>query len=426
MPNQKFRLRYRVQAGRCIVCLLLCISLCLSPCVPARVSAEPCTETSGQNHYPFCSEYNLYMRSGKKIEQRALDGGTLLSSCKVKHLKELWWVDHGWIYYSIKPTSRSVEELWRVPLSQVEGGMEQILWEEKEKLLTDEYINALCISGSYIVYSGNITFYRYDLQQKTKRALGYRGKQKFIAHAEFISQLQNVPLVKDGFVFLGDPHFEKYFYCLDIERWKLQKISERKLFYDQLIATQNAFFYVSGDKIWKYDPSTNTSALFIEKTAIDKEVQASNPSLSGKKVKWGIHSMFDDHDRVYLQIYTHWTKKQQDHDCMILLSFEQDTPFRLQYEKGLTDCLREKSTVQYQRQFDITAESGELCYMVDGNCILMLYADAKPGKKRYTIRDGYYSLRTGEFKYITKEDAEYYYPYYIGAYQKHDCPMGYE
>lgn len=416
-----------VKIGKRVLCLLLCISLC----IPSQVQFA---EAEGNGSYPFCSDYSLYTRNGKNIEQRAFgNGGTLFSSFRVKNLKELWWVDNGWIYYSVSPSGHSMEELWRVPFSQAEGA-EQILWDAKEQLLKDEYINALCIWHSYIVYRGSKTYYRYDLQSKTSLALNCKGKQKFIPWTEFISTLQNVPLVKDGYTFLGDPHYTKHFYCLDIERWSIQKISGPKLDYDQLVATDQAFFYVSGDQLWKYNPITNKSSLFMDKKTMNRTVQEINPSSANKKVKWGIHSIHGDDDNVYLQIMTWWMQREgkagseenREHYRMIILSLQQDTPFELRYEKGLSDCLQEKSKRQYLRRYDNTADSGEVWNIVDGNCILLLYDDARKGKKKYKIREGYYSLKTGAFKYITKRDSEYWIPDYIGANQPHDCAMGYE
>ncbi len=444
----------KTRMKRKILCLLLCVSLGISMeagfvragdftsdgrrtnAAPAHcIDAKSDTETPGKDSYPFCSGNNLYTRKGKQIEQRTLDG-TLLCSYKVKYLKELWWVDNGWIYYSVLPSGNSAEELWRVPFSQADG-TDRILWDGKEKLLKDRYISALCISGSYVVYRGNRTYYRYDLQQKTSLALACKGRQKYILRTEFISTLPNVPLVKDGFVFLGDPHYVHHFYCLDIENWKIQKIPKHKLYYDRLVASEHAFFYVSGHNIWKYDPATNQSALFADKKSINKIVQDSNPSAAHKKVKWDIYGIFGDYDKVYIQIYSYWMQKEQakgkakagseskqDHYRMVILSLQQDTPSTLCYEKGLSECLKEKSKTIYLRHFDCTAESGEIWNIVDGNCILLLYAEGK--EKRKTMREGCYSIKTGSFKYITKKDREYYYPDYIGANQGHDCPMGYE
>lgn len=450
MPNHKHSQSGETPVLQNILCLLLCVSLCISlesPLARARdissedgtanaasgiyTAAKSNTETFYPESYPFCSDDYLYLRNGKRIEQRTLDG-ILCFSCKVKSLKELWWVDNGWIYYSVALPGNSGEELRRAPISQEEEG-ERILWNQKENLLTDEYINALCISGSYVVYRGNKTYYRYDLQQKTSLALGCKGKQKYIPWTEFISTLQNVPLVKDGFTFLGNPHYVGHFYCLDIENWKVRKIAGRKLFYDQVAATSHAFFYVSGNgNIWQYNPTTNQSSLFADKKAIDKIIQGIQPAPAHKKVTWAIHEIFGEHDDLYIQVYTYWQEKTkgkadtEEHYRMLILSIPQDVPFEISYEKALSECLKEKSRRQYLQRFDCTAESGEICNIVDGCCILLLYSGGKKNGKRYVFKDGCYSLNTGSFKYITKKDREYYYPDYIGANQKHNCTGGYE
>ncbi len=447
---------------RTMLCLLLCICLCFSAELQfagaqgkvaensgsnaemsSRIDGKSDSEQPGSRSYPFCSDHNLYLKNGKKIEQRDWEGN-LLSSYEIEHLRNLWWVDNGWIYYSVKSSWKTKEELWRVPFSSFEG-TDQILWDGKEMLLKYGRINAVCIWSHYLVYNGDSTgddysigdstYRRYDLQQKTSVALSYKGKKKF-TFTEFISTLQNVPLVKDGFAFIGDPHYEKYFYCLDIENWKLQRISERKLSGDNLVATDNGFFYVSNKDIWKYDPVTNQSVLFADKKALNKIIQDIDPSSLHKKVYAGIYTMYGDRDKVYIQMYTSWIKKKgktkagsvikQDHQRMVILSLQQDTPSKLCYEKGLSECLKEKSKHQYLPQWDFFAESGEVFTIVDGKCNLILYGDRKKNKKKPEWKDGYYSLETGEFRYITKSDREYYYPDYIGANQEHECAMGYE
>ncbi len=132
--------------------------------------------------------------------------------------------------------------------------------------------------------------------------------------------------------------------------------------------------------------------------------------------------LFATEDRLYVQVSLLWEENGVVVLKKVVLSQKIGGKNELRYEKGLTECLAnpEKNQKTFQKIYDEDAvddgtkslflSRGTCLYMSEDKCFMELY-DSTLDKNRVAC----YDLSSGSMKFLTKEDPDWYVPFYNGV-----------
>lgn len=354
-------------------------------------------ELSGHTgNYTYCNDRYVYYDGADELIGRNIDTGKE-TAVKIKNIESVCYADNDWVYYTKEPRNDEIwEEVWRVPVKkgeewELDKPGEELLLQEKEGFDSPE--GALC-DGRYIVYMTGETYrYRqYNIEKKAYESC--KSLEKWDDYSGTMFFLWN------GAVFIDY-----------VEHGMVRK----RLDHDEVEKVTSAEYE---------DVSGAATASEIE-TVLKEERLLSCPVSQKHKHAFRENGMFVSGNRLYIQIFIHsyGDAENDGPECqnMVILSKETGRASgKLRYEKQLSGCLensegtkkavtkiRPGSGVAFYEEEVFYQSRGLIVMMLESKC-LMYVEDPKEKKNRWAC----YDLDTGEFRYITEKDREWYMRYY--------------
>lgn len=394
------------------------------------------SKSKGKKKYRFCNKYCLYYSgedSGYITEHRLSDGTE--RKIKIGSNVIMCYADNDWVYYLVnmkKVTELGLRnEVYRAPVER-----KRLNIKKAEKLLTaplgmrsqDVYCD-----GRYLIFTtgeDNDFFRKYDLKEK-----------KYIGEKE-----------KDEASIIYGMAGGAVFYCGDegVMRQNLASRESTKIASfgfgstagndGQIAMTDTDIFYVSDDEenyqqpyedaddgltvhIRQYHLADNSNKKIIDgyhmKRLLIQEKFIDVSYL--KEYEYYPERLFVSGNRLYIQMDIRRMEKEVFYQNKAVFSCKIGTEGKLRYEKGLTECLAnpKKDQKEFEKIFEDEDDAGWNalflsrggCLCMEGKkCIMYLY-DSGKGKNRVAC----YNLASGEFKFLTKKDPDWYLPYYNGV-----------
>lgn len=391
-------------------------------------------------NYTYCNDRYLYYDGVDELIGRNIDTGKE-TTVKIKNMESVCYADNDWVYYTKEPRNDKIwEEVWRVPVKkgeewELDEQGEELLLQEKEGF--DSPGGVLC-DGRYIVYMTGETYrYRqYNIEKKAYESCksleerdDYMGTMFFLWNGAVFIDYQDLGLIRKR---LDHDEVEK------VTSAEYENIpgsvtaSETELFYRSNTSKESSTSYEEEQSIWQYthySPTEGELYKFIDmseiETVLKEEGLLSCPVSQKHKHAFGEYGMFVSGNRLYIQIFikSYGDYHGDEPECqnMVILSKETGSPSgKLRYEKQLSGCLENpegtKKAVTKMRpgsgvafyEEEVFCQSRGLIVMMFENKCLMYVEDPKKKKNRWAC----YDLDTGEFRYITEKDREWYMRYY--------------
>lgn len=327
-------------------------------------------------------------------------------------------------------------KLFVSPIRQTDEG-EEIVWKEKEKIAGD--VEVVCISEPYLIYVGN-TVYRYDFRTKESKPLGNKGE---FDYAYFYNNYWLMPVIYNGKMYFYDDIVEEEndkdtIYRLDIEEWEAEKlpIERKNLAFSELAGIRDSLMCVamrdsgmrdSGDDT---DSDKEESFLVCLDTETDRKTVLTEQELfnlldkeklwekeDGECHIWRLEEAFQYGGRTYLVLDLLWTQKRKvdfgpdkgkktqvwPHRT-VLLSCPLDNINELSYEREISEWLYSRAG----RVLELDEEGDYEEYVQAGIYTLYhgeLYMNYNDDEGSHMVA---YSMQTGEYREVTKEETAYY------------------
>ncbi len=289
---------------------------------------------SWQLTYPFITQNCMYRlnHSGNKLIQMDLHGKEI----KKYDIPTDWSHDYLRVsdhYICYNGTDRSIDidrtTLYVAPIRQTKNG-EEIIWEEKEKILEMTYkdkgdLDEVTLIEPYLIYTTD-KVYCYNLN--TKETLPLEPTEKFgFRDGYFHENFWEFTSVYDGMIYrqVFDDKKHESLYQIDLKTWKARKLfsyNDKGCVLPKLIAVKNHLVCMEMDsemnlsskagskcKIACFDTKKNTKTRLTGKkisAVLEKE------HLWGtdiKKRKCYVDASFSYGNRIYLKLNLSWFKK---------------------------------------------------------------------------------------------------------------------
>ncbi len=366
----------------------------------------------------FCTDTNLYYVNEymDQIMQAWTDGThrKCIRKWESEDEVEIICVDTDWLYYDVNYDDGEVT--YRAPIEKDEEGQDVVRFQKAEKLVRTEYRDLIPIyaDADYYFYSDQETgeFIKYDLKRKKKVS----GNEEIGNYAARI-----VPL--NDHYFCSDTTDPGCCYVQEKDSGQWEKICDRMVVteenHDLFVSNGREIFYPRyvteiGDRgeapfeIMGFDGEKERQ--FVAWKQVSHAVQKAT---GAEKLDVCMpNGMFWQEGRLYLQIQTGWLEEGLYHMGYMVFSQGKDGS-GLRYEKKLTECMKSHVKEWTGKWFNenadtvyvehMAANDAQCIAMVDGTAYLSLY-DYGRDKGRL----GCYDLDTGEFRWITREDAAFY------------------
>ena len=250
---------------------------------------------------PFCNDkYEYYsakrnlFRKNEYVSSDYLNATTLKTS---SNFLDLLYVTKEWMYYisvskEIKMDNKDFA-IWRVPLKRKKD-MEYPIWEKKERIT---YVESLVnpydfyVNGSHIIYMRNDfedeICYIYKLELETKKQeiickipMGdYPESEYFDSCFLMDDEFRNFLYVNGNFVVSCTDGFETRLYLLNLEEEETKYIfthSNEDYDITGIGASENQFFYCTGEEVYFYDITKEKVFGLVNKTTVLKKLQELN------------------------------------------------------------------------------------------------------------------------------------------------------
>lgn len=389
------------------------------------VNGQPSVEKKrpGSSSYRFATDTNYYScpYSGiASIWQYRLDSmkkKEISLSHKDVDYFELICVEDGFLYYHIdlenKGEGRPVSKIFRVPLEKDAGGYDVVKMEEKEEILTEAksirgcsvYMDSrylCCLRGEW----DKSEFVKYD--RKTGKEIPVEALPINVKTDKTVTGYGDRIFVMN----MDEICFQK----LDETKW--HKI-DRKEFY-RLCYNENAMFDTDVDEngrftnIYKCDLEKGRWQSYVSIEELEKAARTVIGCGQTEQLECRVGRMFCQGDRLYIETCVIWMEGAAYH-VRNLFFYRGEGDDAVCYEKKLSECMHShavtsaeewKNEIKGGRE-KIVLEDVCCTSMINGKAFLAFYDD-----KKEEGRMGCYELDTGEFRWLTKEDAEYYEPCY--------------
>ncbi|MBO5072195.1 MAG: hypothetical protein J6C32_04455 [Eubacterium sp.] len=378
--------------------------------------------------YHFCNKYCLYYSEefSRFIIEHQLSDGTE-RRIEMDYDVIVCYVDNDWVYYVENMYYYHFQsEVYRAPIKDKKLDIKKAehIFTEKSGIHSED----VYCDGRYLVYitgeSFDSSFRKYDLKEKKiiegqdnedMAAFLYGVAGDFVLYSEFDGVMRHDlytgkttdvsssflgPDDTDGQIAMTDTDVFYAEDSVEIRQYHLVDNSNKKIItYYQIrrFLIQEGFIDVAREKEYEYYPQR----LFVS----------------------GL--------RLYVQMDIKWTEKKVFHQNKVVFSQKIGGNGKLRYEKGLTKCVANPK--KDQRVFEkITYEEedegidalylsrGGCLYMAEEKCFMYLY-DSQQRKNRVAC----YNLGSGEFRFLTKKDPDWYLPYYNGVQPYWKACVGY-
>lgn len=348
---------------------------------------------------------------------------------KIKNFDQIIGIRDAYLYYYTDDYSADGEGarvgICRVPLRKDADGYDVVDTKHAETLmdLSPREPDDICIVSHYIYAnleeSGKIV--KYDIQSR---------KEVSVDELEISSRTPEII-----FMDCGD-HAAAFcdeigLFVQNVEEtgWKLVS-DNQDLAWSWMAWDDAALFYTETEaerdyeeNVWKVDLKAGSEERFVSKEQLWKAAAAAlGVEESGMEV-CAVTRLFCDGGRCYVQVQVNWLEDEIYHmEYLVFSQGKEETELR--FEEALTECMRTYGTTRkgkwmnYYRQNKVIVKKwvkkehvlfrDAKCYCIkNGKAFLCLY-DYKKDRERV----GCYELASGEFRWLSKKDVEYYEPCY--------------
>lgn len=404
--------------------------------VSGQAVFDDSVQSMGEKHR-FCSDSQLYYMDNRDQEhgdilfEHALADGSE-RQIKIENLCELWYADNDWVYYEklVEESEEDVVFLIQFCRAPVEDGR---MNEKKEEVLFEKgHISILYCDGRYVLYDTYTS--PYDDEYTEYDIYDIKEKEHFIGGKDSVEVLA----VIDGSAFICGclDGTEAAMYRQDLNSRKISKISDEYAAGGTIAYTESEFFYLDSyadhPAIWNYHLSDDNHLKNVSKEKIVTDTQIKDFLMQegflddsrGEYPDYFVERLFLYGERLYVQVEIFWFGSDMESTMYrnkVVFSTGIKNGEGIRYEKELTRCLAnpEKNQKVVDKYFyrgtapTVFLSRGTCIGMVEDKCFMRLYHTEK--KKNMLA---YYDLLTGELKYLTKKDSEWYRLLYDGMLPK--------
>lgn len=398
--------------------------------VSGQAVTEEETETDGTGGHCYHTDTNLYRDSyGNVVIQTRLDS----SHGKKIKLKgegcELITIRDNNLYYLAAKHDPDGDDIstsiFRVPIGKDSDGYDEVRTKQAEELMNEPSsaeFDEVCVTSQYIYWflDSSSSIIKYDLQQKKEVPVNDLETSERTPEIEFVPCGNHMVAISA----------EEGLFVQNMDDTEWAEVSDNEEIAWNNRAFNEKYFFYTGDygyeeNIRKVDLSEKSEEAFVTKKQLRQAVagalgiNAENDSLE----VCSITDLFCQTTRCYVQVQANWMQEDVYHMAYLILSQGQDET-ELTYEKELTECMWSHGTARKGKWMNQTLADHMVidewvcqkhvllneskCYrIINGKAYLYLY-DKEKGKGRV----GCYELEKGEFRWLSKKDAEYYEPCY--------------
>lgn len=389
--------------------------------------------------HQFCSANCLYMADSDKNEliQYCIKTGKE-KSYEVKGLLGVLLVEKDKIYYTKsfwdgENEDGEPEDQYRIcsmPIVSGEDGLEKPLVQKEERLedippLSYENYPLMDEESIYYIPYGSQGMIQYDRKEKKGEAVP-------------LEYCTGVEKRKEKTIFYSDTDDEDIIGVLDKKTDQMITIQLPEEIWDWdsadsvIVPADDGLYYswyLKGDPGWpevkRVDFSTQDTTTFVTEREI-KSVLEEKAGIKENSVRECAMDLEVVGERLYLTLYLEWTKGACWNVQDVILSRELGTEGKLQYEEGLTECIRKygktrrgepKKFNDYTFGAKAKEEGGieEICYNAGFYAAIgEERAYLNPGTMEFLDGEKYilFDRKTGKGKPVKKGMPEYYELYY--------------
>lgn len=310
------------------------------------------------------------------------------------------------------------ETLYVSPIRQTDNG-EEIIWEEKEKIVRDPEETALV--EPYLIYVTD-TVYRYDLN--TGETLPLEPKKEF-GNVSFHDNWWLLPAVYNGKMYLDSYVGDDALYQLDIEEWEARKLftytEDEEALLPEVIGEREGLVCVNMNTEASYDElkiacfdTENDTRTIVTGEEISAVLEKEDLWEEGCKEKgWNMESSFSYDDRIYMVIHMSWVRKgimkkwgekgETEVERTLLVSCPWNDIKDVTYEKKISEWWynrAKRNTLWGDLDCFEEYSMGDILTLYNEE-LYMAYSD----EKGYHIAA--YHMGTGMYRELDKRETEY-------------------
>lgn len=397
------------------------------PVVSGPAVSEKEKTTDVEKDWLFRTDTNLYDANGRTIIQRRLDGSQK-KKIKIPGCREFLGTVKDRLYYVKRNEDKKgdwFECVCALPIEKDADGFDVLRTgkpEEVTPIRETHGIDEYYLDSEYLIHTDGAaqTVIKYDI--KTKRKLSET------------SWNQAVDCMRCGDYFVAYDGWNeelRYQKCEDTGgEWTLLAAEGDYDGFDEELAVsgKNLFFFEgrseSGEEegIYKYDLEKGENTCFItDKELLAAAAEAVGQELNLEKGCCTVNNIWYERERVYVQAELCDTRDGIYYMQYLLFS-KAPGESGLAYEREMTECMQSHGTVQKgkwlaaehykSKKKRVAIEHARVndaqCYRIINGKAFFSVCDRGQEKRRVAC----YDLETGDFKWLTKKDREYYEPCY--------------
>lgn len=392
--------------------------------------------------YRFCNKYCLYYSEefSRYIIEHKLSDGTE-RKIEMDYNVIVCYVDNDWVYYMLNMDYYHFQsEVYRAPIKgkKLDIKKAEHIFTEKSGIHSED----VYCDGRYLVYTTgeffDSSFRKYDLKEKRiidgqdnedmaaslYGAAGdfvfYSGYDGVMRHDLYTGETIEVSSSfdptndEDGQIAMTDTDV---FYAGDDIFYKEgtegESCRRQYIDVDEGDPVEIGQYHLADNSNKKIITHYQMRRFLIQEGFIDAARE--------KEYEYYPQRLFISGHRLYVQMNIKWTEKKVFHQNKAVFSQKIGGNGKLRYEKGLTECVAnpKKDQKVFEKITDdeedegidaLYLSRGGCLYMAEGKCFMYLY-DSQQRKNRVAC----YNLGSGEFRFLTKKDPDWYLPYYNGV-----------
>lgn len=389
-------------------------------------AVKPVGKDRSEN-YSYCNEKNLYYTeddTGTLVEHDRQSGKE--RRMPVKGITAICYVDEDWVYYGVFSSDggQGEKQIWRAPVrKEKQWKLDETA---TELMLEINHKNSWCCSilcnGSYIVWTepedGRNTLKLYNIRKKQYEdglSSFYLGVEGVFGESVVItcdSGLVEKKLGSDTINLIrGDEERSRISYTAS-------DVLNNELFWMEWEGNEK------NDALWRYRLEDGKKEKLFDLAQIrhllkgwgaleDCECETSE----GHEIH--LDNLFIRGDHLYAQFWILGGHDVPECRNMIVISKKRDGSGEWEWEKEINEYLHNPEADQ--KLFEKITESGYECesiYRSRGSVVMMagdiclMYLEHTGEKKNQFAS---YDFQTGTFKWLTKQDWQWWLPYYVSG-----------
>lgn len=331
------------------------------------------------------------------LRQTRLDGSHK-KKIEIKDIESVCWVTNEWVYYIASKEGDEKATLYRIPIKKTEQG-DSLLLKRKEVVVTENYVDDLYVTDTYIIYCTcddkyRDRIYKLDLRTKEKKNLLLAEDADDIFGICYMwgkdeDDEKRFPLMKSGKLFFCS---EDKVWLLDPETEEVKQLASGDWFWHEV--KQGKIWFVGDESIYWYDEKKEEVVCVLSREQL-RELLVQEGILGNKqsKRKVEIYETWYYQGRFYLEVY--WYDKKLETD--VLLSFSLQNPEDIRNERTASDFIRKYNEKEYFYE--------EVYGVKDGKMLMGFWAEGDE-EDFYAV----YDLDTKRIRRIREKEAERLFP----------------